>query len=192
MLQSKSIHYASCKNAKNALVDVFKDDGRCFRLWVTNDIEQRNDVWSASEVLQNLDLSLDLLLFDWFEDFDDTFVVGLYVDTFKHFRVLSSPDFAYYLIVVLLPDRRCDSLSSASAGLSTPTHPHETMRLSIRSGLSECASSVRHQAYRSPTMIDPASHSKQCRNAISTRISRNLLVERTTPGSASARTSAGV
>ncbi len=58
-------------------------------LAVTNDIEQRDDIWPAGEVLQNLDLSLDLLLLDWLEYLDDAFPVGRQVDRLEHLRFAS-------------------------------------------------------------------------------------------------------
>lgn len=43
----------------------------CTYLRIPNDIQQRDDVRSTSNVLQNLDLSLNLLLLDGLEHFDD-------------------------------------------------------------------------------------------------------------------------
>lgn len=43
-------------------------------LTVPDDIQQPNNVRSTCKVLQDLDLTLDLLLLDWLEDFDDAFL----------------------------------------------------------------------------------------------------------------------
>lgn len=58
-------------------------------LGVSHDIEQRNDVGTAGQVLQDLDLSLDLLLLDGLEDLDDAFLVVDNVDSLKHLGVFA-------------------------------------------------------------------------------------------------------
>src|SRR5579859_6407390 len=72
-------------------------------LIVSNDIEEGDDVWSATEDLKDLDFSLDLLLLDWFEDFDDAFLVVGDVDAFKHFGILSPPNLPHNLVVIGVP-----------------------------------------------------------------------------------------
>lgn len=57
---------------------------------VPNDVEQRNDVGPACQVLENLYFSLDLLLLDWLENLDDAFLVVNDVDAFEDLRVLST------------------------------------------------------------------------------------------------------
>ena len=59
-------------------------------LIVSNDIQQRNNVWAARQILQNLDLALDLLLLDRLQDLDDAFLIVDNVDAFKHLRVLAA------------------------------------------------------------------------------------------------------
>lgn len=59
-------------------------------LRVANNVEQGNNVGSASEVLQNLDLSLNLLLLNWLEHLDYAFLIVDNVDSFEDFRVLSA------------------------------------------------------------------------------------------------------
>lgn len=58
-------------------------------LGISDHVEQRNDVGAACQVLQDLDLSLNLLLLDGLEDLDDAFLVIDDVDAFKNFRVLA-------------------------------------------------------------------------------------------------------
>lgn len=59
-------------------------------LVVANDIQQSDDVGSATEVLQDLDLALYLLLLDGLEDLDDTFLVVDDVDALKDLGVFAS------------------------------------------------------------------------------------------------------
>lgn len=59
-------------------------------LVVANDIQQSDDVGSATEVLQDLDLALYLFLLDGLEDLDDTFLVVDDVDALKDLGVFAS------------------------------------------------------------------------------------------------------
>ncbi len=52
-------------NLEVRVVDVLEDESRSARHGVLHHIEQVDDVDSTTEVLQNLDLPLDLLLLDW-------------------------------------------------------------------------------------------------------------------------------
>lgn len=78
------------EGAEVGVVDIFKDQTRRFALTVPDHIQQGHHVGAACQVLQDLDLSLDLLLLDRLEDLDDTFLVVDDVDTFEDFRVLST------------------------------------------------------------------------------------------------------
>lgn len=57
-------------------------------LAVPDNIQQRNNIWTSREVLQDLNLPLYLLLLHRLEDFDDAFLVIDYVDAFEDLRVL--------------------------------------------------------------------------------------------------------
>jgi len=59
-------------------------------LAIAHNIEQTNNVGSSTQVLQDLDLTLDLLLLDRLEDLDDAFLVVDDVDTLEDLRVLSA------------------------------------------------------------------------------------------------------
>lgn len=50
------------------ILHMFKDERGRPRLHVLDQVEQLNDVGTAAQVLENLDLTLDLLLFDRFKD----------------------------------------------------------------------------------------------------------------------------
>jgi len=84
------------------VIDVFLNEawGLCQRL--NDDIQQMDDVGSASEILQDLDLTEDLLLLDRLEHFDDAWFLSISHDTsFKHFTVLSTTNFTHDLVIVL-------------------------------------------------------------------------------------------
>jgi len=76
--------------AEVGVVDVLEDERRRLALRVADDVEEGDDIGAAGEVLQDLDLSLDLLLLDGLENLDDAFLVVDDVDALKDFRVFSS------------------------------------------------------------------------------------------------------
>lgn len=65
--------------------------GNGTNLGITNNVEESDHVGSPRKVLEDLDLSLDLLLLDWLEHLDDTLVVRDGVDSFKHLGILHIP-----------------------------------------------------------------------------------------------------
>lgn len=71
--------------AKVGVVDVLKDERGRLALRVAHDIEEGDNIGPTGEVLQNLDLSLDLLLLNWLEDLDNTLLVVDDIDTLKYF-----------------------------------------------------------------------------------------------------------
>ena len=64
-------------------MDVFCDQARDLGSWIANHVQQGYDVWTSSQILENFDFSLDLLLLDGFEDFDDTLFVVDDVNTLE-------------------------------------------------------------------------------------------------------------
>ena len=72
------------------VVHVFEYETGCLGLAVSDDIEESHDVGTAGQVLQDLDLSLDLLLLDGLEHFDDAFLVVDDIDALKDLGVLSA------------------------------------------------------------------------------------------------------
>lgn len=64
--------------------------GHCIYLRVPHDIQQRHNVWSSGQVLQNLDFTLNLLLLDRLQHFDDAFLIVDDVDSLKHLGVFSA------------------------------------------------------------------------------------------------------
>jgi hypothetical protein len=59
-------------------------------LRVADHIQERNDIGPASQILQDLDFSLDLLLLDGLEDLDYALLVVNDVDAFEDFGVFPS------------------------------------------------------------------------------------------------------
>ena len=57
-----------CMNLEVHVVDVLEDERRSLRRGIANHVEQLNDVRSASQILKNLDLALDLFLLHGLED----------------------------------------------------------------------------------------------------------------------------
>lgn len=78
------------KCAEIGIVHGFKDQTWGLALIVAHHIQQRDDIRATSEVLEDLDLSLDLLLLDRLENLDDTFLIVDDVDALEHLGVLSS------------------------------------------------------------------------------------------------------
>jgi hypothetical protein len=84
------VREAGVQGTEIGVVDGFKDQAGSLALVVPNNVEQSYDVGSASKILVNLDLSLNLLLLDGLEDLDNAFLVVDDVDAFEHLRVLAS------------------------------------------------------------------------------------------------------
>jgi len=53
---------------------------------IPHDIQQSNNVWAAGQILQDLDLSFDLLLLDGLEDLNDTLLVADDVYTLENLK----------------------------------------------------------------------------------------------------------
>jgi hypothetical protein len=72
------------------VVDSLKDKTGSFALIVADHIQQCHYIRTTGKVLQNLDLTLDLLLLDRLENLDDTLLIVDNVDAFENFGVLST------------------------------------------------------------------------------------------------------
>ena len=64
-------------------MDVFCDQTWDLGSRIANHVQQGYDIWTSRQVLENFDFSLDLLLLDRFEDFNDTLFVVDDVNTFE-------------------------------------------------------------------------------------------------------------
>jgi hypothetical protein len=74
---------------KIGVVDVFENQTRRLALAVTDHIQQSYHIGTTRQILEDFDLTLDLLLLDRFEDLDDTLLVVDDIDALEHFGVLS-------------------------------------------------------------------------------------------------------
>ena len=82
-------------------VNILHDQSRGFCHWISNYINQVDDVNTASESLQNFDFSSDFSFLDWFENLDDNSFIIQRVNSFINFRIFSSSNFLNNLIVFL-------------------------------------------------------------------------------------------
>ena len=62
---------------------IFGDKRGDFRRRVADNIEKSDNIWTAGEVLEDLDLSLNFLLLDRFQDFDDALLFVYNVDSLE-------------------------------------------------------------------------------------------------------------
>ena len=72
------------KNLEVHIVHVFGDQTGDFRAGVSYNVEERKDIRSTGQVLENFDLALYLLFLDWFQDFDDARLLRYDVYAFKY------------------------------------------------------------------------------------------------------------
>ena len=77
---------------------MLEDESRGSRDGILDDALQGDDVGAAAKVLQDLDLSLDLLLLDRLECFDDALLVVRDVDRLEHLAVLATAELAHKLV----------------------------------------------------------------------------------------------
>lgn len=75
---------------KIRVIDILKNQARRLALAIPHDIQQRHDVRPSTQILQNLNLPLDLLLLNRLQDLDDAFLVVDNVDAFKDLGVFPS------------------------------------------------------------------------------------------------------
>jgi hypothetical protein len=84
-------------------IHVLHDKGGCLGHWVSNYIDEVDNVDGPLQSLEDLDLPPDLGLLDWLEDlYDDSFVVQR-VNAFVDLRVFASANFFYDLVILLGP-----------------------------------------------------------------------------------------
>ena len=65
------------------IMDVFCDQAWDLGSRIANHVQQGYDIWTSCQVLENFDFSLDLLLLNGFEDFNDTLFVVDDVNTLE-------------------------------------------------------------------------------------------------------------
>mmetsp|Transcript_63014 Transcript_63014/g.176255 ORF Transcript_63014/g.176255 Transcript_63014/m.176255 type:complete len:203 (-) Transcript_63014:2-610(-) len=84
------------------VVDMLEDEAWGQRPWISNSVKQLDDVRAAAKILQDQDLSLDLLLLDGLQNLDDALGLERHVRALEDLAVLPTADFSDYLIVVLV------------------------------------------------------------------------------------------
>ena len=95
LVQSAEIYIAS--------IDIFHDKCGCFGHGITHNINQVDNVDSALESLENLDLPSDFCLLHWLQDLDDNTLASSSIYALIHLRILSATDFLNNLVVFLRP-----------------------------------------------------------------------------------------
>ena len=93
---------ASRTHLEVRVLHVLKHEAGRLGVRVAHHIQQLDDVGAATQVLQDLDLALDLLLLDGLEDLDDAALLVDRVVAVKDLRVLAAPDLAHHLVVLLV------------------------------------------------------------------------------------------
>jgi hypothetical protein len=92
------------------VVNVFEDEGRGLGLRIAYNVEQLDNVGTATHVLKDLDLPLNLLLLDGLEYFDDALGRVHHVHALEDFTVLPSADLADDLVLLLIAPVHSESL----------------------------------------------------------------------------------
>lgn len=59
-------------------------------LTVSDNVQKSNNIWATGQILQDLDLSLDLLLLNRLQDLDNAFLVVDNVDALEYFGVFAA------------------------------------------------------------------------------------------------------
>jgi len=81
---------AGVQSPEIRVVDSLENQAGSLALIVTHYIQQCNNIRATRQILENLNLSLDLLLLDRLQNLDDTFLIVDHVDAFEYLGILSS------------------------------------------------------------------------------------------------------
>lgn len=81
---------AGVQSPEVGVIDSLEDQAGGFALVVTDDVQQRHHIRTTGQILENLDLSLNLLFLHGLENLDDTFLIVDDVDALEYLGVLSS------------------------------------------------------------------------------------------------------
>ena len=77
------------EGAEVGVVDILKDQARSLTLAVPDDVQQSHDIGTSGQILQDLDLTLYLLLLDRLQNLDDTLLVVGDIDALEDFGVFA-------------------------------------------------------------------------------------------------------
>jgi hypothetical protein len=72
------------QRAEVGVVDSLEDQAGSLALVIPNNVQQSHNIGTASEILENLDLSLNLLLLHGLEHLDNAFLIIDNVDAFEN------------------------------------------------------------------------------------------------------------
>ena len=90
-----------CPEVDITSVNVLHDESWCLSHWVSDDINEIDDIHSTLQSLEDLDFSSNLSLLNWLQDLDDNSLIVGGVDTLIDLRVLSSSNLLDDLVVLL-------------------------------------------------------------------------------------------
>jgi len=90
-----------CPEVDITCVYVLHDKGWSFSHWVSDNIDQINDINSTSQSLQNFDFTSNFGFLDWLQDLNNNSFVVQGVDALIDFRVLSSSNLFDDFVVFL-------------------------------------------------------------------------------------------
>lgn len=81
---------AGVQSPEVGVIDSLEDQAGGFALVVADDVQQCHHIRTTGQILENLDLSLNLLFLHGLENLDDTFLIVDDVDALEYLGVLSS------------------------------------------------------------------------------------------------------
>ena len=90
------------QNLEIRIVHMLKNKTGSLTLRIPHHIQQLDNIRPPAHILQNLDFTLNLLLLDGLEDFNNAFGVIPDVVAFEDLRVFAAAYFADYLVVFLV------------------------------------------------------------------------------------------
>lgn len=106
------------------IMDILRDEAGDLGGWVSDDIEQGDDVRSACQVLKDLDFTLDFLLLHRLQDLDDALLLCRNVDALKNLgksnKSQDRSDHEEYTPRSTFPSPLCEQSHS---DLGIPTEP---------------------------------------------------------------------
>ena len=67
---------------------------------IAQNVNKSDDIWAAVESLEDFNFTVLFLNSDWFQDFDDAFLIVLQVAPFKDLRVFTSSELMIAVVIV--------------------------------------------------------------------------------------------
>lgn len=97
------------------VVDVLEDEGGDFGVRVAADVKKGDDIGTAAQALENLDLALDLLLLDRLQNLDNTLLIAagrVNMHRLEDVAIFPPADLAHNLVVVLVAPSHLQKIKS--------------------------------------------------------------------------------